>query len=154
MATTTFSVATPADFSPVIRYILTIQPPSHAAHIITLTGDLGAGKTTFTQELAKHLGVSEPVVSPTFVVMKYYDIPKQGRSLLGGEYENLVHIDAYRFEDKSEAGPLRLTELFADPANLICIEWPERIIDILPEERIDVTIELYKDEKRQVTVTT
>lgn len=136
-----FSVHTPVDFQPVIEYIL-----NTGKHLVTLTGDLGAGKTTFTQRLAAYLDITETVVSPTFVVMKSYNIPSHP------DYDQLIHIDAYRFEDESEAGPLRLTELFQQPRTLICLEWPERISSVLPVNRIDVTIEIIESEIRKVTV--
>jgi len=71
----TFTVATPADFEPVIFSVLwRAQEIDNQAAIITLTGDLGAGKTTFTQQLALHLGITESVVSPTFGIMKEYEL--------------------------------------------------------------------------------
>lgn len=158
----TFDVSTPANFKQVIEYILKLagslfaeggvgavgeanSEPASAA-LITLTGDLGAGKTTFTQELAKHLGITEPVVSPTFVVMKSYKLDDNPY------FDQLVHIDAYRFEDVSEAEPLHLKELFKQPRTLICLEWPERIAEILPKEKIDVQISIKEGEEREVTV--
>ena len=69
-----FTVATPDDFALAIETILNrATQPTDTASLITLSGDLGAGKTTFTQQLAKTLGVVEPVVSPTFGIMKGYD---------------------------------------------------------------------------------
>lgn len=141
-----FLVTTPDGFVSVIEHILVLPAPLGAAQLITLTGDLGAGKTTFTQQLAAHLGITETVVSPTFVVMKSYDIPDHT------DYNQLVHIDAYRFEDESEAGPLRLLELFQQPRTLICLEWPDRVTGILPEEKVAVTIEIKEGETRKVTV--
>lgn len=147
MKETTFQVGAPADFDSVISEILKkAEKINSQAAIVTLTGDLGAGKTTFTQQLAKHLGVTEPVVSPTFGIMKGYEIE-------GNEYfDQLVHIDAYRIEDITEVGPLRFEELFRQPRTLICLEWPEKIADILPIEKVAVTIEIAKGEERRVTV--
>lgn len=110
------------------------------ATVIALHGELGAGKTTFTKAFAKLLGVASPVTSPTFVLMKTYDIGTH-------EYfKTLVHIDAYRLESSAEASPLRLSELFSDPQNLICIEWAERIANILPKDRLDITFAHTKTE--------
>jgi tRNA threonylcarbamoyladenosine biosynthesis protein TsaE len=95
--------------------------------LITLQGDLGAGKTTFAQGLAKGLGVEKTVNSPTFTISKIY----QGRL-------NLIHIDAYRLEGLHQ--DLGFDEFF-DPAWVCVVEWPKYIEDILPKERVDIRIE-------------
>jgi tRNA threonylcarbamoyladenosine biosynthesis protein TsaE len=94
--------------------------------LITLQGDLGAGKTTFAQGLAKGLGVEKTVNSPTFTISKIY----QGRL-------NLIHIDAYRLEGLHQ--DLGFDEFF-DPQWVCVVEWPKYIEDILPKSRIDVLI--------------
>jgi len=142
-----FTVATPADFGPVIQAVLQAAAEiSGSAAIITLTGDLGAGKTTFTGTLATHLGVTEPVVSPTFGIMKSYQLQEHPL------YDQIVHIDAYRIEDISEVGQLRFAELFQTPHTLICLEWPEQIEAILPTKKVAVTLEIGKGEERRVEV--
>lgn len=111
------------------------------ACVIALHGELGAGKTTFVQALARELGVGESVTSPTFVLMKKYTIDQHTSHHLTHRPPHLsalVHIDAYRLDNAAEAKPLRLPELFADPENLICIEWAERVADILPEDRLEI----------------
>lgn len=141
------NVATPTDFGPVVSIVLKqAQEITDHAAIVTLTGDLGAGKTTFTQQLAKHLGVTEPVVSPTFGIMKGYELDDNKY------FDRLIHIDAYRIEDMSEVGPLRFTELFKETRTLICLEWPEKIAGIVPEQKVDVVIEIGEGESRVVTV--
>ena len=67
-------------------------------------------------------------------------------------YDQLIHIDAYRIEDISEVGPLRLREVFQTPRTLICLEWPEQITEILPEEKVSVIIEIGEGEKRKITI--
>ena len=142
-----FTVATPADFNPVIVAVLKkAVEHSESASLVTLTGDLGAGKTTFTGQLAGYLGVTEPVVSPTFGIMKSYEL------LDHPDFDRLVHIDAYRIEDISEVGPLRFTELFQTPRTLICLEWPEQIASVLPKQQVAVTLEIGKGEERIVSV--
>lgn len=142
-----YTVATPADFGSVISVVLekAVTVTDHAA-IVTLTGDLGAGKTTFTQQLALHLGIIEPVVSPTFGIMKGYALEDNEH------FDQLIHIDAYRIEDILEVGPLRFEELFKEPRTLICLEWPEKITGIVPEERVDVVIEIEEGEERRVSI--
>lgn len=96
------------------------------AAVIALSGELGAGKTTFVQALAKELGVSDTVQSPTYVLMKSYDIAYK-------HFTKLVHIDAYRLNTAEEFNTLRPETFLADPANLVCIEWPERVEGVLPK---------------------
>jgi len=117
---------------------------SDSATIVALWGDLGAGKTTLSQYLAKSYGIEDEVVSPTFVIMKMYD-------LKDSKFKKIVHIDAYRFENPDEASTIRLHELVADPKNLILIEWPELLGDRLPDRRIDVKIE-HDGEGRKVEI--
>ncbi len=116
------------------------------AAIVVLTGDLGAGKTTFVQALARALGVREAVSSPTFTIMKQYQTT-------GQEFTTLIHMDAYRIEDLSELRPLRLTEKFMLPHTLFCIEWGERIKPALPKAVTFVSINHEQDDVRIVTIT-
>lgn len=102
------------------------------AVILALSGDLGAGKTTFVQKVATVLGVHESVTSPTFVIMRSYATNHQ-------RFAQLVHIDAYRLEHVDELGVLGFAELCTDPASLICIEWPERVSELLPASTKHIT---------------
>jgi tRNA threonylcarbamoyladenosine biosynthesis protein TsaE len=117
---------------------------SEAAVVIALSGDLGAGKTTFIQQLAEILGVSESVTSPTFVIMKSY-------ATTDATFENLVHMDAYRIEDDSELTPLNFSEVLAQPKTLLCIEWAERISAFLPAHTIKMDLEALPHGKHQLT---
>src|SRR3989344_7563961 len=108
-----------------------------SAAIVALTGEHGAGKTTFVQALAKELGVEDTVQSPTYVLMKSYDLPRKARvaynSTVGGlSYTRLIHIDAYRLEKAEEFAALKPETFLNDPKNLVCIEWPERVEGKLP----------------------
>ena len=93
---------------------------SSTATLITLSGDLGAGKTTLTQQIADTLGVRETVISPTFVIMKSY-------KTTDNDFKNLVHIDAYRLNHSKELLNLGWEKMLADKENLIIVEWPERV---------------------------
>jgi tRNA threonylcarbamoyladenosine biosynthesis protein TsaE len=127
---------------------------SDSATIVALWGDLGAGKTTLSQYLAKTFGVEDEVVSPTFVIMKIYPLENSEtgvRNDEAGKFQRLIHIDAYRFENPEEAATIRLHELVADPKNIILIEWPELLGDGLPDRRIDVKIE-HDGEGRKVFI--
>lgn len=104
----------------------------HARHrrplIFALAGDLGSGKTTFVQGLAAALGVREPVRSPTFVLMKWYRLPRAAPN----GFRHFVHVDAYRMERPAEARHLGLAEAFRDRDAVVAIEWAERIRKLIP----------------------
>ncbi|MCA9354082.1 MAG: tRNA (adenosine(37)-N6)-threonylcarbamoyltransferase complex ATPase subunit type 1 TsaE [Candidatus Kaiserbacteria bacterium] len=139
----TYQVSVPSDFNLVANDLLSGM--TGEVLVIALSGDLGAGKTTFTQELAKNLGVTEPITSPTFTIMKQYELSHD-------RFDTLVHIDAYRFEDESEAEPLRLKEVFTQPRTIVCVEWPEQIASYIPESAVRVDISITEGEVRVVTV--
>lgn len=89
-------------------------------HVWLLSGNLGVGKTTLVQRLGRRLGVSGDITSPTFSLQKIHP-------LRGQPWARLVHVDAYRLKDSSEAGALELPEYLADPTSLVVVEWPERL---------------------------
>lgn len=97
------------------------------ATVVVLQGELGSGKTAFAKALGKMMGINEHIVSPTFVIMKSYDIDWKG-------FKKLIHVDAYRLESESELLNLGWNELVENPQHLILIEWPERVEGILPKD--------------------
>lgn len=98
--------------------------------IIALTGDLGVGKTLFSKGFAKGLGITEPVSSPTFTIVKVYE---------GGRLP-FYHFDVYRISDPDEMDEIGFDEfIFGDGASLI--EWADLIEEIIPEEAVRITIE-------------
>lgn len=116
------------------------SPRAGAAYILALQGDLGAGKTTFTQALAKQLRIPNTIQSPTYVLMRSYDVPPPPA---GGWLTRLVHIDAYRLEKPEEFVALKPAEFLQDPHALVVVEWPERLEDVLPPP--DLTIKFSSD---------
>lgn len=114
------------------------------ATILTLTGDLGAGKTTLVQALAQELGITDVVTSPTFVVMKAYETTD-------AVFTNLVHIDAYRIDDVDELRPLNMSQVVTSPHTLVCIEWPEKIASALPQAVMAVSLDAQPDGSRTCT---
>ncbi len=116
------------------------------ATVAALYGELGAGKTTLVQHLVRLFHVDDSIQSPTFVIMKLYPIKHE-------QFDQLIHVDAYRIEKIEEMQVLGLHKLIADPKNLILIEWPENISDLLPDKRIDVKIE-YDGEGRKIELLT
>lgn len=104
------------------------QGTEQRAAVIGLSGDLGAGKTTLVQAIAARLGVTEQVVSPTFVIAKYYKIHSD--SVV---QKTLIHIDAYRITDVDELHAIDWQGICADANNLIVVEWPENIAPVMPK---------------------
>ncbi len=103
---------------------------ARAGQVYTLTGDLGVGKTVFTQGVAAGLGITEPVSSPTFTIVQVYE---EGRL-------PFYHFDVYRIGDIEEMEEIGYDDYFFGEG--IClIEWAELIEEILPDDRISITIE-------------
>ena len=96
--------------------------------VIGLVGELGAGKTVFTKGLAAGLGVKENVNSPTFVLMKIYEI-RDPRSII----RNLIHIDAYRLAKPEELSAIGAPEYFGRPDTVTVIEWADKVKNFLPK---------------------
>jgi len=96
--------------------------------IISLQGDLGGGKTTFTQGLAAALKIKEKIISPTFVVLKKYPVPHP-------KIKYLYHLDLYRLRDPQEILDLGFEEILSRPENVMIIEWAEKARAILPPEK-------------------
>lgn len=121
----------------IINYLKTQNFDS--ATVLALHGDLGAGKTTLTQNISSVLGVQSIVNSPTFVIQKKYKI-------INDLYNNLIHIDAYRINDVEEVKILGLEKEFNKKENLIIIEWPLNIKDVLPNNIINIYLDHTEEE--------
>ncbi len=107
--------------------ILKTGPRRSGATIIALHGDLGAGKTTFTQGLLRALGVNGRVTSPTFLIVRRYALKSQKSKVKGQRFRNAYHFDLYRIHAASELRTLEFDTIIADPENIVIIEWPERL---------------------------
>lgn len=140
-------VTKPAEMTGVAREVLKGGDHQSGATVLGLSGDLGAGKTTFTQQLAGLLGVKESVASPTFVIEKVYDLAEP--YLFG--FKKLIHIDAYRLDSGGELLSLGFKELLNSPHNLIIIEWPERVADVLPSTTKILKFKFINETTREVT---
>lgn len=107
--------------------------------VVTLDGDLGAGKTQFTQGLAAGLGISGSVTSPTFNLMIAYD---DGRL-------PLYHFDLYRLNDEDELEDIGFYETIED-AGVSCVEWASKFPDAMPDDRLEICLEAVGDESRRI----
>lgn len=127
--------------------------------IICLTGELGSGKTTFTQGFLKGLKIEGPYTSPTFVIMKHYHIThniehtaknKKMSHPPSSILHDAYHIDAYRIKS-SDMLNLGWEEIIADPGNVVIIEWADRIRDIIPDNAIWIEFSWIDEKRRKAT---
>lgn len=124
-------------------FVQALRPQDGKATLVTLSGELGAGKTTFTKGIASALSVQEHITSPTFVIMKIY-------ALEGQRFERFIHMDAYRLKGARHLKILGWEQLINDPRNLIVIEWPEMIAEAIPEDAIRIGLEYSDDTARHL----
>lgn len=127
------------------HFIGELAPASAGATLVTLSGELGAGKTAFTKAAARALGVEESVTSPTFVLEKIYLLPPHA------PWKRLVHIDAYRLKGGEELALLGFDEIMHDPGSIVMLEWPEMVADTLPRPAAALRFETRSDGARVIT---
>ena len=128
------------------RFAASLAPREEGATLVTLSGELGAGKTAFTKALALALGVEETVTSPTFVLEKIY---KLGHPM--SKFKHLIHIDAYRLESGAELAALGFDEILLGADNLVVFEWPERASNALPAPAVRVSLVVNEDGSRTIS---
>ncbi|HNW71408.1 MAG TPA: tRNA (adenosine(37)-N6)-threonylcarbamoyltransferase complex ATPase subunit type 1 TsaE [Candidatus Paceibacterota bacterium] len=132
-----------------------LKPIKNQATIVCLFGDLGAGKTAFTQSVAKNLGIKRKVASPTFVIMKNYELPNNTIRKNFSEssfFEHFIHIDAYRLKNEKELLQLGFEGVISNPKNLVFIEWPENIKKALPKKHYKIEISHTKEGHRKFKI--
>jgi len=110
--------------------------------ILCLYGDLGSGKTSFVQGLAKGLGINRRIISPTFIIARHYEMGNL----------NFYHIDLYRTQTTQDLLSIGLDEILENNSNIVAIEWAEKLNELLPKKRIDLKFEYIDEEKRKITI--
>lgn len=115
------------------RVLAKLVPREDGATLLTLSGDLGAGKTTLVQALARELGITEAIQSPTYVLMKKYE-------LRGQAFDALIHIDAYRLDNAEQFAALEPESLFTSSRTLVALEWPEKVEGALPKADLEIKL--------------
>ena len=121
--------------------ILKTPKRKNSACIVLLSGNLGAGKTAFVKAIAKILGIKERITSPTFVLMRKYGIPEGGK---------LIHIDAYRLENKKELTALNWDAISRDSRNIIFLEWPEKVFTRSPRGAKKIAFKFVDEKTREI----
>lgn len=104
----------------------------HGGEIIALVGDLGAGKTTFTQQLGKALKIRKRITSPTFTIVQAYE----GKLRTTKKRVTLYHLDLYRLHGMQDARTVGLEEFWGKPGTITAIEWANKIKRYLPKKTI------------------
>jgi len=117
------------------------------ALVIGLEGELGSGKTTFIQGLAKGMEIREAITSPTFVILKKFDLLPQASSI-----RYFYHIDCYRINRPQELIDLDFKEIINNSQNIIVIEWAERIRKILPPDTWWIKFEHFGQNQRRISL--
>lgn len=108
--------------------------------VIGLIGDLGAGKTVFSQGLAKGLGIKKPITSPTFVVMKVYPVKHT-------TIKQFCHIDAYRLTSGADLEAIGALDYFNDPKCVSVVEWADRVEGVLPKSKKIFNLKISKNRR-------
>lgn len=120
---------------------------SVGAVVIALIGDLGSGKTAFTQGFIKSLGIKTHVPSPTFVIYRKYKIFSDQRPTTNdqrqpkNEFKHVFHFDLYRIQKPREIIDLDFKKIIKNPENIVLIEWPKAIMKFLPKNMIKIEFE-------------
>jgi len=129
--------------------ILSFQNNRKKALVIALNGELGAGKTTFTQGFVAGLGVREYITSPTFVLMHEHKLSFKPQT---SRFKKLYHLDCYRLKNEKDLIDLDIKEIFANPENIVLIEWAEKVKKILPKETIKINFKYINKNEREIDI--
>ncbi len=129
---------------------LASAPKRTKAPVVCLYGDLGSGKTAFVKKIGKILGIREKIVSPTFVIMKKYAVPKNKRKIF--KLEEVVHVDAYRLSGHHEILKLDWPEILKKTKSAVFVEWPERVKKAVPKGALKIRLSYAHDKKRKIKI--
>src|SRR5579859_3177717 len=137
----------------------------HGGDVLLLFGDLGSGKTTFMQGLAKGLGIERRIISPTFIIVRKYEVPESSPIK---NIQTLYHIDLYRTQTRStsfgltqdessgqaedDLQGLGMNEILHENNAIVAIEWPEKLGSFLPEKRWELHFETLSENERSITI--
>lgn len=122
------------------------RKPKEKGLVVGLIGELGGGKTTFLQGFAKSLGIKKKILSPTFVIMKKFKIPKREN------FYWFYHIDCYRLQKPKELLDLGFKEIISNPKNIVAIEWAEKIKKTLPKDALILKFKFVDEKTRKIAL--
>ncbi len=113
--------------------------------VVLLSGDLGAGKTTFVQGIAKGLKIKDKILSPTFVLVRSHTIESE-------KFDTLNHVDLYRIDKPSELDKLGISEFISTEASVTIIEWAEKLVNFIPKKGYRIKFVYLGDSKREIEI--
>lgn len=113
--------------------------------ILLLYGNLGSGKTTFMQGLAKGLRIKRRIISPTFIIMRSYETSKKDVAML-------YHIDLYRTETVHDLEGLGMSDVLSNAHAIVAVEWPEKLDPLFPKKRWELHFETIDENTRSITI--
>lgn len=116
-------------------------------HTILLSGDLGSGKTSFTQGLAKAFGIQQRIISPSFIILRKYAIATNADSI-----HDFYHIDLYRIQNEDEIKDLGIEDILQNSSALTVIEWPEKLGRYMPKSAWQLQLTYLDENKRKITI--
>ena len=134
-----------------------LSTKKNGAIVLALRGDLGSSKTTFIQGFAKGLGIKENITSPTFVILKKFEIcryaiSQKTRNRISTNYKTFYHIDCYRIEKPKDLLDLGVKNILSDRNNIVAIEWSEKVQKILPKNAIKIKFEFVDENTRRIVM--
>jgi tRNA threonylcarbamoyladenosine biosynthesis protein TsaE len=120
--------------------------------IVALVGDLGSGKTTFIQGFARGLSIKQRIISPTYILMRKYDIPSTTKKK--NKIREFYHVDLYRLEGDvgGEVKQLGLTDIWGKRGNVVMIEWAEKIGNKIPKSSYTINFEYESENSRKIKI--
>jgi len=127
------------------------------ALVVGLIGDLGGGKTTFLQGFARGLGLKEKILSPTFIILRKFQIPnpksQTNSKFQIPKFKTFYHADCYRVEKPQELLVLGYQEIISNPENIVAVEWADKILDLLPQDAIILKFDFINQNQRRIKYT-
>jgi tRNA threonylcarbamoyladenosine biosynthesis protein TsaE len=112
--------------------------------VVGFFGDLGSGKTTLIQGICRGLKIAKRVNSPTFIIARRYTLGKKSNFLF--------HVDLYRLGETADIKPIGLEEFWQEKNNIVLIEWPEKIVDLLPKNHWEIRLQAKDDDSRDISI--
>lgn len=112
--------------------------------ILALYGELGSGKTTFSQGIIKGLGIKKRIISPTFIIVRKYELEDKIKAV--------YHLDLYRIGGEEDLDSIGFNELIKDKEGVVLIEWADKIKERLPKERIEVHFKYVSENEREINI--
>jgi len=128
---------------------------TNLSRAVLLQGELGAGKTFFAGEIIRLAGTKDAPTSPTFVIMKEYEIDKNQileHSIVKIDFKKIYHIDCYRINSAKEILDLGWKDIIEDSGCLVLVEWPEKIKTIWPKKFVKISFEVIGENERKAVI--